>query len=645
MNDNEFGSTSRQKIFQYLILGVALIFIVRLGWLQIIQGGAYRLKAEAQAIKQMKVEPFRGMMFDRTGRAVVQNAPGFSITITPYEFTDSSAAALSEILGIPDSTIKFEVRRAAIKNKFNPTKLTFGRDIDFVVLASLEERRDELAGVDVIVDPKRLYAFDGNASHILGYTREVAEWQLKELGDQYDPGDITGKTGLEKAYEMNIRGQKGLQYVAVNNKGKRIASFNNGMSDVVSREGNDLYLGLDIELQELAEKLMKGHKGGVVALDPSNGEILCYVSSPDYDLRQFSGRTSRGYYNQLDKDPEMPMFNRVSQPIYSPGSTWKPLMALAALQEGIITPTTRLYCSGGFQYGNRFAKCHGGVHGAIDLNTAIAASCNAYFYQLGVKLGRKRITQYGRLFGFGQKTLADITEEARGIMPDSAYLDKQWGKGNWTDYVVMNWGIGQGEVVVTPLQMVAYISTIANEGTWYQPHAARAMYDKILKKRMNFTYASHRVPIESEHFQAIKRMMRAVVSSGTGRGIDIPGLDVCGKTGTAQAARKSDKDQSWFVCFAPMNDPKIALVVTAEGGGFGATTALPIARKMLENFFNHTWPADVHRDSTWLKQKSMAADTTNTNDPQPVQNGPFVKPQKKEAVQPKKIAAVNTTQP
>ncbi|MBI2794121.1 MAG: penicillin-binding protein 2 [Ignavibacteria bacterium] len=639
--DKEFGSSKRQRIFQYVILAVAAVFILRLGWMQIIQGGAYRLKAEAQAIKQVKVEPFRGMMFDRNGRAIVQNAPGFSITITPYEFTDSAAKLLSALLDVPDSLIWDEVHRAAVFNRFNPSKISYGRDIDYAVLSFIEERRDELPGVDIIIDSKRLYAFDGNASHLLGYTREVSEWHLKNLGDSYDPGDITGQTGLEKAYEQSIRGQKGFQFIAVNNKGRRVAKFNDGKSDIEAKEGNDLYLGLDTDLQELAEKLIAPHNGGVVALDPSNGEILCYVSSPDYDLRQFSGRTSRKYLNTIDKDAKKPLFNRVSMPQYSPGSTWKPLMALAALQEGIITPTSKLYCAGGYQYGNRFARCHGGVHGSIDLNTALTVSCNAFFYQLGVKLGMDRIHYYGNAFGFGRKTNADITEESKGVMPDSAYLNRQWGKGNWTDYVVMNWAIGQGELAVTPLQMLSYIATIANEGTWNQPHAVRAMYDKTLNKMLTFSYAKNEIPIDKEHFRTVKQMLRSVVSSGTGRGIDIPGLDVAGKTGTAQAL-PGQKDQSWFVCFAPLNNPKIALVVTAEGGGFGATTALPIARKLLEQYLLNKWPEEIGRDSTWIQQGGVVSDSTSSNPQVPKLNGPFapeLKPKSVKRYQPSVVSA------
>jgi penicillin-binding protein 2 len=344
LGDGGFGSVARQRIFRYAVLALACIFILRLGWLQIVQGGAYRLKAEAQAIKQIKIEPFRGIVYDRNGRAIVQNSPGFSIAITPYQFTRESCVRLASILGVSDSLVWAEVRKAAAYNKFNPAKISSGRDIDFQVMSAIEEQRDALLGVDVIIDPKRHYAFEGNASHLLGYTREVSEIELKELGDAYDPGDITGKSGLEKSYESMIRGQKGLQFVAVNNRGQRVSSFNEGKSDQPAGEGFDLYLGLDINVQVLAEKLMEGKRGGVVALDPHNGEVITFVSKPDFDLRQLTGRSSQEYLNTIFRDPEKPQFNRASMPTYPPGSTWKMMIALACLEEGLITPTTTLFC-------------------------------------------------------------------------------------------------------------------------------------------------------------------------------------------------------------------------------------------------------------------------------------------------------------
>lgn len=624
--DGAFGSAQRQRIFRVVVLGISLIYIGRLAWLQLIQGNVYRLKAEAQAIKQISTEPFRGTIYDRNGRAIVQNAPGFSITVTPYEFTDEAAKRLSRILGISDSLIWEDVRKAASYNKFAASKINYGRDVDFDVVAAIEEQRDSMPGVDLIIDPKRLYAFDGNAAHLLGYTREVSERDLRDIGDAYVPGDLTGKRGLEKSYEVNIRGQKGLQFVAVNKNGQRVSSFNDGKSDLAGLEGDDLYLGLDIDLQELGEKLMGNSRGAIVAVDPRNGEILCYVSKPDFNPRKFSGKSGGTYYNVIRNAPGIPELNRVSYGTYRPGSTWKPLMALMALQEGIITEKTKLPCIGGYRYGNRFALCHGGTHGMIDYKTAIAVSCNSFFYQLGVKMGMDRFAYYGGLFGFGQKPRVDVGrgEESEGILPSRPYMDKHLGKGQYTDYALMNWGIGQGEVDVTPMQMANYTAAIAMSGVWNQPHAVREIYSKTLKQRSKVAYESRQIPIDRDHFRVIQDAMREVVSNGTGRSVDIPGLNVCGKTGTADGA-KGAKAQSWFICFAPKEDPKIALVVTGEGEGFGAVFAAPIARKLLEQFFYKKWPIELQRDSTWIKRpgnmpvKTVAPDTLLT------QRGPFVR--------------------
>lgn len=638
-DNNEFGSGLRQKILRNTIFAIAILYVCRLGYLQIVQGNLYRLKAEAQAIKQIKTEPFRGMMYDRNGRAIVQNSPGFSVTVTPYEFTPIAAKKLGKILGVSDTLILAEVAKAAKHNKFASAKLSFGKDVGFDVISAVEERQDELPGVGIIIDPKRLYAFDGNAAHLLGYTREISEQQLAKLGDSYDPGDVTGQTGLEKAYEPFVRGQKGSQFIAVNKRGKPVSSFNDGKSDIQGQEGFDLFLGLDTDLQELAEKLLEGRRGGVVAVDPRTGEILCYVSKPDFDLRKLSGKESRAYFNQLFRDTAtIPLFNRVSMPTYPPGSTWKPLMALMALQEGIITENTKLMCSGGYSYGGRFALCHGGVHGPIDVKTAIAKSCNSFFYQLGLKIGVDRFSYYGESFGFGQKIAADVTEEGSGRLPTRKWMNKRYGERGWTNYALMNWGIGQGEVSVTPLQMVTYIAAIANEGTLNQPHAVRSMYNRALKKNQPVSYGSRKMPVDPHHFKVVKEGMRQVVTNGTARLANLAEVEVCGKTGTAQTG---GKDQSWFVCFAPKEQSTIALVVTAEEGGFGASTAGPIARKLLDLFFLKKWPADVPRDSTWLKKSGgdaiQGGNSNQQRSPQAPIKGPFYKPTA-EAVIPRSAA-------
>jgi penicillin-binding protein 2 len=619
-------AVQRYRVFFWAVVAIAALYTARLAQLQIIQGARFRLKAEAQAIKQVKIEPFRGNIIDRNGRYIVQNAPGFSVTVVPYEFTPEACLLLADILGVDTADVMDDVRKAARYNKFAAAKIAVGKDIGYDAIGKIEELRDDLPGVDVVIDPKRLYSFDGNAAHLLGYTREVSEWHLKTLGNYYDPGDITGETGLEKAYETQIRGQKGYSYVAVNKNGQRVARFNDGKSDVPAREGFDLYLGLDVSLQELGEKLLDGRRGGIVGIDPRNGEILVFVSKPDFDLRNFTGRTSRAYYNQIYSNPEKPLINRASTPIYPPGSTWKMLMALAGLETGIITRTSTFVCTGAYHYGNRSCKCHG-AHGAIAVENALRVSCNSYFNQLGLKLGIDRFHEYGTMFGFGQKTNADITEEERGILASRAYMDRRYGKNGWNQYRMVNLGIGQGEIGVTPLQMAVYTAALANGGVLHQPHAVREVYNNLTKRRERIQHYSRKLPISPEYFEIIRNGMKMVVESGTATGAKVPNVVVAGKTGTAE--NPHGKDHSWFVCFAPADSPTIALCVMVENAGFGSQAAAPIAQKLLNLKFNGVWPEDVHRDTSRVGA-APATKPTEERAPDPI--GPFAVPSKPKPV-------------
>jgi penicillin-binding protein 2 len=274
----------------------------------------------------------------------------------------------------------------------------------------------------------------------------------------------------------------------------------------------------------------------------------------------------------------------------------------------------------------------------IDCSFAIQVSCNAFYYQLGLKIGAERFHRYGTMFGFGQRTMMDIPsgEDGKGVLPSKQYMDRRLGPKNWTPYAFMNWGIGQGEVNVTPLQLVAYTAALANGGSWHQPHAVREIYSKTLKRRAKVAYETRRIPINPEYFDVVKLAMREVVKNGTARGADVPGLNVCGKTGTAEASG-GNKDQSWFICFAPLENPKIAMVVTGEGQGFGASFAVPIARKLLELYFNRTWPADVPRDSVWKKKPGSTPQQVAPNDEQPQTQGPFA-----QAPRPKPTAVIPT---
>lgn len=588
----DFASVTRQKIFKYLIIFVAAIFIARLGYLQIIRGSSYRVESEAQAIKEYVVEPFRGNMYDRYGELLVHNEPSFTVSITTNDFHKDRLPLLASILKVDTTDILKILERNKYFSPFQAVKVA--RDIDFSTLSLLEEYSDLLKGVDVIIESKRLYNFSCNMAHLLGYTREVSLAQMDKM-KYFKPGDVIGQTGIEGSYDNFLRGQKGIKYVAVTRNGEKIPGFNSGLSDIQVSNGFDMHLSIDKKLQEKGEEILKDRPGAIVAIDPSNGEVLALVSKPDYDPRKFSGKVPKEIYDALNDDPNHPLYNRALQSSYPPGSTWKMLVALACLSEGVITESTTLPCSGSFTYGNRSYACHSG-HGSLNVKKAIQASCNVFFYQAALKLGIEKLSKYETLFGFGDKTYIDLPNENRGVMPTKDWLDKKFGKDKFPKGAIINYGIGQGEINCTPLQMAVYAATLANGGTVYQPHVVRSINNNIVHKTQKIDYASKKLELQKKYFDIVREGMYMVVNvpGGTGSGAQIPGVLVAGKTGTAQ--NPHGRDHSWFICFAPYDNPKIALAVIVENAGFGAQVAVPVAREMLMQFFGKN-PVNPPSDS------------------------------------------------
>lgn len=611
--NSEFGSLGRTNIFKGLVIVFALLYIGRLGYLQIVKGNTYLSESEAQAIKQEVVEPFRGNIYDRNGELLVHNEPSFTVKLTPSDFKPEAMALLSSLIGIDSNDIKKTIKQFEGFSKFEPIKIA--KDIDRSVALLIEEYSDFLPGVDVSIESKRLYDFKGSMSHLFGYTKEISREDLKKYPD-YKPGDNIGKTGLELSYEDFLKGMKGIKYVAVNRGGQKVSSFNNGKSDEPVKNGMDLYLSLHKKSQEKAVSLLEGRRGAVIAIDPSNGEIIAYVSKPDYDLKAMSGKVSPEYYTMLREDEGHPLVNRGVMSGYPPGSTWKMLVAIAGLQEGLINENTTFGCSGSFQFGNRSYGCHS-AHGAVNVKSAIKASCNVFFYQLGLKLGLDRMAKYAEMFGFGRKTQVDIPNENVGFYPSFEMLEKRFGKGaaNYKGRLV-NYGIGQGEINVTPMQMAAYISTIANKGTYYQPHVGREIYNNVTKKKNKVNYDSRELPIDKRVFDIVQSGMFDVVNApgGTGYGAFasyrqyLTGFQVFGKTGTAQ--NPHGQDHSWFVCFATENGkPRIAVIAMVENAGFGATVAAPIAYQILCTYLNPKFEeVPVYDTNTSAKDSTITED-------------------------------------
>ena len=575
----EFGSATRRSVMLGILALGFLTLIGRLYQLQYIYREEYGKKSEENSIRRVAKEPIRGYVYDRNGVLIVDNRPSYTVMLTPIDFDERNLPLLSEILAMPVDLIKERIKKAKVYSSFIPTKIK--RDIDFRTLSVLEEFKNALPGVEVQLESKRFYVTRARGTHMLGYAKEISDWQLEKLGTYYQQGDVVGSAGIEAKYEESLRGEKGFEFISQNARGQIIGTFNNGKSDIPPKDGLDLHCAIDIKVQALAESLMVGKRGAIVAVDPSNGGVIALVSKPDYDLSLFSGVTPPDVWKALNTDPEIPLFNRATLTRYPPGSTFKMVLACAALEEGIIDENWRVQCRGSFKYGNKvFKDLH--VHGSMNVVEAIQHSCNVFFYQLMLKVGLDFWSEYARAFGFGKMSKIDITEENAGLIPSTEYYDRVYGKHKWTLGYTVSLGIGQGEVGVTPLQMADYAAMLANKGHYHQPHIVQTIHNKWTGKIDTVRSEQHTLAISDHTWNLVREGMRRVVSAGTGTPARIQGVDVAGKTGTAQ--NPHGKDHSWFVGFAPYDNPKIAICVLVENAGFGATYAAPYAGMCMEQY-------------------------------------------------------------
>jgi len=571
----------KRRVLYRVIALMCLLFIGRLYQLQLIYREEYGRKSEENSVRTIPKEPVRGYMFDRNGALVVDNRPAFTVTVMPFEFDKRNIPYLATLLNADPESIRERVKKGEEYNRFVPVKVL--RDIDFKTIASLEENRDRLPGVDYQIESKRFYTTKAYASHILGYTKEISESQLKTMSDHYTQGDVVGSAGLEAQYEQVLRGRKGAEFSTVNVRGQVIGSFDSGRNDVPAVEGDDLLLTIDFNLQMLAESLMTDKRGAVVAIDPQDGGLLAIVSKPDYDLSAFSGVTPADLWRSLNSDTSRPLFNRATLTRYPPGSTFKMILAAAALEKGIASQWWQVECSGAFRVGNKvFKDLH--VHGTVNMIEAIQRSCNVYFYQLMLKTGLDYWSHYGAEFGFGQPTGVDIYEENPGLLPTTEYMNKRYGEKGWTKGYLPSLGIGQGELGVSPIQMACYAMGLANKGVYYQPHAVRAVRHKATGRIDTVRHKVRQISLTANTWSVIREGMRRVVMEpgGTGGLARVQGIQGAGKTGTSQ--NPHGKDHSWFVGFAPFDNPKIAVAVLVENVGYGGSYAAPIAGLSFEQY-------------------------------------------------------------
>ena len=580
---SEFIESSSRKIVFFIAIGIVFaVFFLRLVQLQLLYSDVYGKKSEENSIRQIARDPIRGLLIDRKGKLIVDNRPSYSVTITPAELRTDNFDFLSKILQLDTAFIKEKTVRGIKYNRFAPVKIK--RDIDFKTLSIIEENKEKLVGVDYQIESKRFYPTSAKATHLFGYTKEISDLQLLEMGNEYRPGDDIGASGLEAAYERYLRGQKGYELLTVNALGQMLGNFNDGKNDIAVREGSDLYLALDSDLQALAESLLSDRRGAIVAIDPNDGGVLALVSKPDYDLTSFGSVTPWEVWKGLNTDESKPLFNRATLTRYPPGSTFKMVLAAAALEEGIINTNWRVNCTGAFRFGNKiFHDLH--THGSTNVVEAIQRSCNVFFYQLMLKTGLERWTRYGRDFGFGSPTGIDILEENPGLLPSDEYFDRVYGKGRWTQGYLVSLSIGQGEVGVSPIQMANYAATLGNKGYYHTPHAVLRIKDKDTGEIQVVPTETRKMEISDWVWDILQDGMYRCVNEpdGTGQAAKVKGITVCGKTGTAQTPH-GKKDHAWFIGFAPRENPKIAICVLVENAGYGGAFAAPIAGLCIEQY-------------------------------------------------------------
>ena len=585
--------TGRAGIITGVVVLVVLIFIIRLFWLQIIDQ-SQKQKADSNALLRQVIYPSRGLIYDRNGELLVFNQPIYEVTLIFQEMRHGfDTLAFCQCLGI--DSLEFEQRITAIRDKrrnrgFSTyTPQIFMSQLTKQEVASLRETSYKFSGAGIRKRTLRGYTYP-YAAHILGSVGEVSQADI-DRDDYYQAGDYSGRDGLERTYEQRLRGEKGVEVIMRDSRGRIQGSYHDGAEDVEAITGTDLHLSLDIQLQALAEHLLQGKVGSVVALEPATGEILALASSPTWNPEILVGKQRSGQYNMLLADPAKPLFNRATQATYPPGSTFKTIQSVVCLQEGGITPQSKYPCSGP---GSSPIKCTHHHGSPVSLLNAIEQSCNPYFWNafrdMLQKDGfgdnnatfRKRYNLWRddvMKFGLGQRFEGtDIGEQAAGTIPTERLFNRTYGEKGWKAITIRSLSIGQGEVLVTPLQLANQAATMANRGYYITPHLNTELTDDPTLR--------HETGMDTTWFALTAQGMHQVMTNGTGRWYNIDSLQMCGKTGTVQ--NPHGKDHAIFIGFAPLDNPKIAVAVVVENAGFGATWAAPVASLVMEQYLTGT---------------------------------------------------------
>ncbi len=596
---------SRSNIIRLIFIGLFLIVVVQLFNLQILSDD-YKQMALNNAVFRKVVYPNRGIIYDRKGKAILNNTIMYDLVVTPYEVKNIDTNSLCETLQI--DTAEFRKRMLDARFKNGPYRPSIFEDLlPLDMHARLDENIWKYPGFALIERPVRVYPFNA-AAHIMGYVGEADSGIIKRSKGFYQLGDYVGRSGLEAYYEKVLMGQRGITNLIKDNKNRLVGSYEKGKYDTAAIAGRNLQTYIDIEVQQLAERLMSNKVGAAVAIDPKTGGIIAMASGPNYNPNDLTGPNKQKNYSRLVLDVAGPLLNRGVQGRYEPGSTFKPLGALVALDEGVINSHTGIGCGGAYYGCARPVRCtHKNPGHAANLRLSIANSCNSYYshiYRLtvdnprygNVKNGYQHWKEYLNAFGLGEKIGIDIPGEDKGNVPDSSVYNKVY-RGSWNSCTNLTLGIGQDMMQSTPLQLANAMCIIANKGYYYTPHFVKEIDGETPEDTLlNKFRVKHEVltRISDEAYEAVISGMQDVVESGTARAAMIPGINICAKTGTAEKYRIIDrkriklKDNSMFVCFAPRENPKIAIAVVVENSGFGSTWAAPIASLMIEKYLNDT---------------------------------------------------------
>lgn len=596
-----------QPRFYYLkvfyLLGLSLL-LVRLACLQIWHGNEYRTRSENNRIRLSEIKATRGRIMDADRVIIADNRPSFVVSVIPEEAEDKEALVshLSSVYPYDqgDLLASIEALGRAVPFRAQP----IWKDATWEAMAYLAANKIRIPGLVIQVAESRHYPYGDLFAPITGYIGEISNEEIGRYRNyNYKPGDMIGKAGVEQQWEKFLRGKDGGQQVEVDARGREIRT----LEYLEPVPGHNVILSVRTSLQRAAvEAFGKDRTGTAIAMDPRDGRILCYVSVPSFDPNSFVGRVSGEQWKNLVSDPLHPMTNRGIQGQYPPGSVFKALIATAALQEGVISPQETLWCGGSYRVGNKSFRCwrtHG--HGSVDLHRALVESCDVYFYQVGLRLGIKRIKEWAGRFGFGQQTGIDLSGEKQGVVPCPEWKRKR-SKEPWYEGETAMVSIGQGSLLVTPLQLLCMIATIGNGGKRWAPRIVdrvESLEGTLVMENPPRLNAS--VDLDPSTLGRIHAALRDVVMtrSGTGTRARIDGVEVAGKTGTAQvvqlgrekAGPREAKDHAWFACYAPADDPEIAVVVLVEHGGHGGESAAPVAREILRTYFSERQrrPADT----------------------------------------------------